>query len=94
MVAEALSNATRHAHAHYVTIHLELQNSLLIVEVRDDGRGGAILGGVGGLQGLADRVAAENGHFTVTSPPGGGTLVRAEIPVPPTTDMSSPREEQ
>jgi signal transduction histidine kinase len=54
----------------------------LILDVRDDGRGGAVLGGVGGLQGLADRVAAEDGQLTVNSPHGHGTVVRAELPLP------------
>ena len=46
----------------------------------DDGKGGARLGIDSGLRGLADRVAALDGAFTIESPPGGGTTIRAEIP--------------
>ena len=52
----------------------------LTVEVRDDGIGGAGAGGGSGLRGLADRVEALGGRFTVSSPPGRGTVLRAEIP--------------
>ena len=52
----------------------------LIVEVADDGMGGATTGGGSGLRGLADRVEALGGRFTVSSPLGRGTTLRAEIP--------------
>jgi signal transduction histidine kinase len=51
------------------------------VEVRDDGVGGADPGRGSGLRGLADRVAALDGRLELESPPGEGTLLRAEIPV-------------
>jgi signal transduction histidine kinase len=57
--------------------------SRLIVEVWDDGSGGASLTPGGGLEGLARRVAGVDGTFSVSSPPGGPTVVRAEIPVEP-----------
>jgi signal transduction histidine kinase len=55
-------------------------DGMLVVEVVDDGRGGAEIGAGSGLRGLADRVEAYGGSLVVTSPPGGGTRVRAELP--------------
>jgi signal transduction histidine kinase len=52
----------------------------LTIEVADDGIGGATTAGGSGLRGLADRVEALGGRFTVSSPPGRGTTLRAEIP--------------
>ena len=52
----------------------------LTVEIADDGIGGATIVGGSGLRGLADRVEALGGRFTVSSPPGRGTTLRAEIP--------------
>jgi signal transduction histidine kinase len=52
-----------------------------VVEVRDDGIGGAEAGTGSGLSGLSDRVGAIDGDLTVTSPPGEGTLVRAVLPL-------------
>lgn len=67
---------------------------MLVVEVSDDGIGGATTDPVGGLAGLAGRVGALDGTFTVSSPVGGPTLVRAEFPVPawgePTTYWRTP----
>ena len=54
--------------------------ALLVLEVADDGIGGAAAGGGSGLRGLADRVEALGGRLTVSSPPGRGTTLRAEIP--------------
>ena len=54
---------------------------LLVVEVWDDGAGGATVAPGGGLSGLASRVAGVDGTFTLSSPTGGPTLVRAELPV-------------
>ena len=60
-------------------ITARLVDATLVVEIADDGIGGA--GGAGsGLRGLADRVEALGGSFAVTSPPGRGTTIRAEIP--------------
>jgi len=53
----------------------------LVVEVWDDGRGGARVEPGGGLAGLASRIAGVDGTFSVSSPDGGPTLVRAEIPL-------------
>jgi signal transduction histidine kinase len=52
-----------------------------VVEIWDDGAGGAIVQPGGGLAGLANRLAGVDGTFAVTSPPGGPTLVRAELPI-------------
>jgi signal transduction histidine kinase len=52
----------------------------LRIEIRADGRGGAAAAGGSGLRGLADRVAALDGRLDVISPPGGGTVLRVEIP--------------
>jgi signal transduction histidine kinase len=80
VVAEALTNAAKHARAGEVTVRIARQGDLLVVEVTDDGAGGADPARGSGLRGLADRVAAIDGRLTVTSPPGGPTVVRAELP--------------
>jgi signal transduction histidine kinase len=80
VVAEALTNAAKHAGAAEVGVRISRHRDLLIVEVMDDGAGGADPAKGSGLRGLADRVAAVDGHLTVTSPPGGPTVIRAELP--------------
>jgi signal transduction histidine kinase len=80
VVAEALTNAAKHARAGEVTVRIARHGDLLVVEVADDGVGGADPAAGSGLRGLADRAAAIDGRLTVTSPPGGPTLVRAELP--------------
>jgi signal transduction histidine kinase len=80
VVSEALVNAQKHSEASKATVHLRRQAERLVVEVADDGRGGAVVGAGSGLAGLRDRVAALDGSFAVTSPVGGPTIVRAEIP--------------
>ena len=79
VVSEALANAAKHSEASHVTVWLTLRDAELSVEVVDDGRGGADPTG-GGLQGLAQRVAALDGTLEVYSPPGGPTVVRASLP--------------
>jgi signal transduction histidine kinase len=79
-VAEGLTNAARYAAAQRVEVEAVRVDGRLRVEVRDDGRGGADPAGGSGLRGLADRVAALDGRLDVISPPGGGTLLRVEIP--------------
>ena len=81
MVAEALTNVAKHAGAQQATVTARVENGALRVEVSDDGAGGAEPEG-GGLLGLSDRVATLNGTFTVDSLSGGGTVVRATIPLP------------
>ena len=78
--SEALANVVKHAHANAVRIDVEERDSMLIAVVADDGSGGADPAG-SGLQGLADRVEALGGRFTVVCAPGEGTTVRAEIPL-------------
>jgi signal transduction histidine kinase len=80
IVAEALTNVAKHAHAQHATITARLEDRALQVEVRDDGVGGARADGTG-LVGLSDRLAALNGKLRVESPPGGGTVIAASIPV-------------
>jgi signal transduction histidine kinase len=80
VVAEALTNAAKHARAEEIGVRITRHRDLLVVEVIDDGAGGADPARGSGLRGLADRVAAVDGRLTVTSPPGGPTVVRAELP--------------
>ena len=79
VVAEALANAAKHAAATVVTVRVAHEDCGTVVEVADDGIGGADPAG-GGLRGLADRVAALDGQFAVSSVPGAGTALRAEFP--------------
>jgi signal transduction histidine kinase len=80
VVAETLTNVAKHAGATRVTVRARLEESMLVIEVSDDGRGGANTEAGTGLKGLSDRVAALDGLLRVASPRGGPTLVRAEIP--------------
>jgi signal transduction histidine kinase len=79
-VSEALTNAAKHSHASEIRVAVARDGALLTVEVADDGIGGAAGGSGSGLRGLADRVEALGGRLTVSSPPGRGTTLRAEIP--------------
>ena len=80
VVAEALTNVARYADASHAEVSVARTNGRLVVEVRDDGVGGARPSAGTGLRGLADRVSALDGRLLVTSPPGSGTVVRAEVP--------------
>ena len=80
LVAEALTNVTKHAAAGRAEVTARLDDDGLLLAVRDDGVGGARLDG-SGLVGLADRVAALHGRLRVDSPEGGGTVVTARIPL-------------
>jgi len=80
VVSEALTNVMRHARASQVTVTVRRRNSILELEVRDDGSGGASIDAGSGLRGLADRVAALDGRLLLESPSGSGTLVRVELP--------------
>ncbi|MBT2440300.1 sensor histidine kinase [Streptomyces sp. ISL-36] len=79
VVSEAVTNVVKHAKATRVSIHVAWDERELSVRVTDDGGGGADASG-SGLGGLASRVAALDGRFTVDSPVGGPTVVRAELP--------------
>jgi signal transduction histidine kinase len=80
VVSEALTNVAKHAIAAAVRITVERQDGRLLVEVADDGPGGAKIDGGSGLRGLSDRVAALDGRLELQSPAGGGTRVRCELP--------------
>jgi signal transduction histidine kinase len=79
VVAEALTNAAKHAGGAAATVQLSERGDRLVVEVRDEGPGGADPTGAG-LMGLRHRVAALDGTLSVASLPEGGTIVRAELP--------------
>ncbi len=81
VVSEALANVTKYAQASSVEVTVDRKNGYALVEVADDGVGGADPGVGSGLRGLADRVASLSGKLDIDSPPGGGTRVRAEIPL-------------
>jgi signal transduction histidine kinase len=80
VACEALTNAVKHADASRASIDARRENGLLVIEVEDDGRGGAALSGGSGLRGLSDRVEAHGGRLVVESGSGAGTRVRGEIP--------------
>jgi signal transduction histidine kinase len=80
VASEALSNAAKHSHANEVVLRAKQHGAGLVLEISDDGIGGAGGGSGSGLRGLADRVEALGGRFTVSSPPGRGTTLRAEFP--------------
>jgi signal transduction histidine kinase len=80
MVCEALANVAKHSDAHRAWVRVNRPDGLLVVEVEDDGRGGAAAAKGQGLAGLSDRLAGQDGTLTVSSPTGGPTVVRAEIP--------------
>ena len=81
MVAEALTNVVKYAHANQATVRVLRRNGHAVVEVADDGIGGADPDRGSGLRGLADRVSALDGSMSLDSPAGAGTRLRAEIPV-------------
>ena len=80
IVAEALTNVVKHARATRAAVRAAQDNGVLILEVRDDGVGGADRGGHG-LVGIADRVHALGGRLRVDSPEGDGTRVVARLPL-------------
>ncbi|MFG1673413.1 histidine kinase [Micromonospora sp. NPDC049282] len=83
VVSEALGNVAQHAGATRAEVRLTRTDRRLVVEVEDDGRGGADPARGTGLTGLADRVAAVDGRLLLASPPGGPTVVRVELPCRP-----------
>ncbi|MEV0429170.1 histidine kinase [Micromonospora sp. NPDC050495] len=80
VVSESLANVARHAGATRAQVRLSRAGRTLLVEIEDDGRGGADPAGGTGLTGLADRVGAADGRLLLASPAGGPTLVRVELP--------------
>jgi signal transduction histidine kinase len=80
VACEALANIAKYAHATQATVRVSRRDGMAVLEVADDGVGGADESAGTGLQGLADRVAALGGTLRILSPPGGGTVVTAELP--------------
>ncbi|HYN92718.1 MAG TPA: histidine kinase [Pilimelia sp.] len=80
VVCESLTNIGKHAHARSATVDVTRAAGCVVVEVVDDGTGGADTEAGTGLRGLADRVEALGGRLRVWTPRGGGTRVRAELP--------------
>jgi signal transduction histidine kinase len=80
VVAESLTNVAKYSSAQHASVRVGRKNGFAVIEVRDDGVGGADPGAGTGLRGLADRLAALDGRLEVQSPPGGGTVIRANIP--------------
>jgi len=84
IVGESLTNIAKHANASEVKVNAWREErptgDLVIVEITDDGQGGASLRTGGGLSGLADRAATIDGVMTVVSPVGGPTVIRADLP--------------
>ncbi len=80
LVSESLANVGKYAHASSATVEVNRANGNVVVEVTDDGVGGADTERGTGLRGLADRVESLGGRLRIWSPRGGGTRVRAEIP--------------
>jgi len=80
VVSEALANVAKYARATHAVVDVRHRDGRLLIDVRDDGRGGADPARGTGLRGLADRVGALDGQVLIDSPTGAGTRVRAEIP--------------
>ena len=80
VACEALANVAKYAQATQTTVRVSRRDGLAVIEIADDGVGGADESAGTGLQGLADRVAALEGTLRILSPLGGGTVVTAELP--------------
>ena len=81
VISESLANVAKYAAASEARVDLTRDNGVLVVEVADDGVGGADADSGSGLRGLADRVEALGGRLRVSSERGQGTTVRAELPL-------------
>jgi signal transduction histidine kinase len=81
IIAEALTNAAKHARASTVSVRIEVAGEGLLLAVRDDGTGGADFNRGTGLAGLKDRVEALGGRIVLDSPRGAGTSLRVELPL-------------
>jgi signal transduction histidine kinase len=80
VASEALANVAKYAHATTASVRVSRRAGVAVIEIADDGVGGADEGAGTGLRGLADRVAALDGTLRILSPPGAGTVVTAELP--------------
>ncbi|HET6707794.1 sensor histidine kinase [Amycolatopsis sp.] len=81
IVSETLTNITKHSGADRASVRVTRDDETVVVEILDNGHGGAAVRPGGGLAGLADRAATIDGVLTVVSPAGGPTVVRADLPV-------------
>jgi signal transduction histidine kinase len=79
-VSELLQNVSKHSGARSASVDVWRADERLLIQVRDDGHGGAALDGGTGMTGLADRLGAVDGLFLIDSPPGGPTTITAELP--------------
>jgi signal transduction histidine kinase len=91
LVSEALTNILKHSGATSAGVAVARRGTQLVVEVADDGAGGADRVTGSGLRGLTDRIEALGGRLEVSSPPGTGTTVRAEIPLEDEARPQPPR---
>jgi signal transduction histidine kinase len=81
VAAEALTNATKHATASAITVSVAPRDGRLVIDISDDGVGGASASAGGGLAGLSDRITALDGTMRLDSEPGTGTTLHVEIPL-------------
>jgi signal transduction histidine kinase len=81
VASEALANVAKYSRATKASVTVARSDGVTVIQIADDGVGGADEAAGSGLRGLADRVEALDGHLYVTSPPGEGTVVTAEVPV-------------
>ena len=81
VTAEALTNIAKYARAEGAAVNLAIDDGSVLLQITDDGVGGADTTGGTGLSGLCDRVEALDGSIDIESPPGGGTAVRVQIPL-------------
>lgn len=91
LLSELMTNAVKHAPGSVIAVRAAREESELVLEVTDDGPGGANLEG-SGLQGVVGRVSDLSGSVTMSSPPGGGTRVLVRLPVGsarPSPDLSA-----
>ncbi|MFF4726162.1 sensor histidine kinase [Streptomyces mirabilis] len=79
-VSELLQNVSKHSGARSASVDVWRTDERLLIQVQDDGRGGAALDGGTGMAGLAERLGAVDGLFVIDSPPGGPTTITAELP--------------
>jgi PAS domain S-box-containing protein len=84
LASEALANAAKHADPSSATVSVRHEDDVVLVEIADDGPGGADVAGGTGLRGLIDRIEALGGTLRVESPPGDGTRLLARLPQPAT----------
>ncbi|GGQ07052.1 sensor histidine kinase [Streptomyces mutabilis] len=88
-VSELLQNVSKHSRAKSASVEVWRSSDRLLIQVGDDGRGGARLDGGTGMKGLADRLTSVDGLFVVDSPEGGPTTVTAELPWRDRTDVDT-----